>query len=416
MQDLGGEQRAPRGLAALWVGLLALPGMESGSRHLQTTAEQDATWNLVMKRNNQLAEMETERSHGLAAKNRLSGRAALGERAAESFVHDPDPFFVHDEDAPEPVGAADEEQAAVAETETGQAPDDTLGLYLRQMGAIPLLNRKEELDLSQRLETARKRYRHAALLSVYVLSRVQSTFERVQAGQLAVDPTIDVVTSLGLSREKILARMPYNLRTLRHLLDDASSSFRMLLRASTASARVRIRRAFLRVLRKSAVLAEEMSPRIDLLDRWTEELQEQSAKMSHLARQIDNGGRSRVEREGRTKRIKELRDLMLQVQATPEDLAQLVGVLAAIERVRGELTVKHGREPSVEEIAKVLKVTPEEARSLRVVGRHPVSLHEPLGGDGERALEDFLGDTNAGNPGRAVDQHLLKERIGEVLR
>src|SRR5437588_12024370 len=89
---------------------------------------------------------------------------------------------------------------------------------------------------------------------------------------------------------------------------------------------------------------------------------------------------------------------------------------AAIQRVRGELTVKQGREPTVEEIAKVLKVTPEEARSLRVVGRHPVSLHEPLGGDGERALEDFLSDTEACSPGRAVDQHLLKERIGEVLR
>jgi RNA polymerase primary sigma factor len=53
---------------------------------------------------------------------------------------------------------------------------------------------------------------------------------------------------------------------------------------------------------------------------------------------------------------------------------------------------------------------------LRVVGRHPVSLHEPLGGDGERALEDFLGDSDASNPGQSVDQHLLKERIGEVLR
>jgi RNA polymerase primary sigma factor len=93
-----------------------------------------------------------------------------------------------------------------------------------------------------------------------------------------------------------------------------------------------------------------------------------------------------------------------------------VGMLAAIERVRGELTVQQGREPTVEEIASVLGVSAEETRSLRVVGRHPVSLHEPLGGDGERALEDFLGDSDASNPGRAVDQHLLKERIGEVLR
>jgi len=93
-----------------------------------------------------------------------------------------------------------------------------------------------------------------------------------------------------------------------------------------------------------------------------------------------------------------------------------VGTLAAIERVRGELTLSQCREPTVEEIAGALGVTAEETRSLRVVARHPVSLHEPLGGDGERALSDFLDDPNVANPGQMVDQHLLRERITEVLR
>ena len=93
-----------------------------------------------------------------------------------------------------------------------------------------------------------------------------------------------------------------------------------------------------------------------------------------------------------------------------------VGTLAAVERVRGELSIASGREPTVEEIAAVLGVTPEETQSLRAVSRHPMSLHEPLGGDGERALEDFLDDPDATNPGQAVDQHLLRERIAEVLR
>src|SRR5207237_4935049 len=91
-------------------------------------------------------------------------------------------------------------------------------------------------------------------------------------------------------------------------------------------------------------------------------------------------------------------------------------MLAAIERVRGELSVATGKEPTVEEIAAVLGVKAEETRSLRVVGRHPVSLHEPVGGEGERALEDFLSDHGAVNPGQTVDQRLLRERVGEVLR
>jgi len=93
-----------------------------------------------------------------------------------------------------------------------------------------------------------------------------------------------------------------------------------------------------------------------------------------------------------------------------------VGLLAAIERVRNELSAAQGREPTVAEIAAVLGVSEEEARSLRLVGRHPVSLHEPLGGDGERALEDFLGDPASVHPGKTVDQHLLRERMAEVLR
>src|SRR5438046_263392 len=75
-----------------------------------------------------------------------------------------------------------------------------------------------------------------------------------------------------------------------------------------------------------------------------------------------------------------------------------VGMLAAIERVRGELAIQQGREPSIEDIAAHLGLTCEEARSLRQVGRHPVSLHEVLGDDGDRTLEDFLGDPHAARP------------------
>src|SRR6202008_1231402 len=56
-----------------------------------------------------------------------------------------------------------------------------------------------------------------------------------------------------------------------------------------------------------------------------------------------------------------------------------VGMLAAIERVRGELAVQEGRERTIEDIAKNPGLSCEEARSLRQVGRHPVSLHEVLG-------------------------------------
>jgi RNA polymerase primary sigma factor len=427
---------------------------------------------------------------------------------------DGEPHAEEDEPDDEADSLEGESKPATDEKEADEStgPDDALGLYLRQMGAIPLLSRAQELDLAQRLERARARYRRAALASWRTVAMTVATFDCVEAGQLAVDPTIDVVTTLGLSREHILARMPHNLRTLHHLLDAADADFRAQVRANKGPTARRKRQDLWRQLRKAVSLVEELSPRIDLLDKWTDELKHLSGQMDLLAAQIDRSkGRSAVERERRTRLVKQLRDLMLQVKAIPEDLHRLVrvqdcrrvqyqrarrqlaegnlrlvvsiakryrsrglpfsdliqegnrglmravdkyehrlgfkfgtyatwwirqgitraladhartvrvpchqvGMLAAIERVRGELAVTNGKEPTVEEIAAVLGVTPEETQSLRVVSRHPVSLHEPLGGDGERALEDFLNDPDASNPGQEVDHHLLRDRIAEVLR
>jgi RNA polymerase primary sigma factor len=412
---------------------------------------------------------------------------------------------LHEEDAALPASSE------AAEEEDTHAPDDALGLYLRQMGAIPLLDRKQELALAERLERRRRHYRMTALLNWRTLGKVVQTFELVLAGRLALDPTIDVVKTLGRTREHILAIMPANIRTLKRLLANSEADFRNLERATTATAQNRIRRDLWRALRKAIRLTEELSPRIDLLDRWSDEMMAIGLQMQQLQKQTEGNARSARDRERRTRLVKQLRELRAEMRATPEYLARLskmllhrralyqrarrelaegnlrlvvsiakryrsrglpfsdliqegnrglmravdkyehrrgfkfgtyatwwirqgitraladhartirvpchqVGTLAAVERVRGELSIQHGREPTVEEIAKVLGVTTEETQSLRAVARHPVSLHEPLGGDGERALEDFLNDPDATNPGQQVDQHLLRERITEVLR
>jgi RNA polymerase primary sigma factor len=437
--------------------------------------------------------------------DRDDSSAAWEDPADESYVGAaPDT----PEEPEDPEGAP----AAAAEGEEGHGADDALGLYLRQMGAIPLLTREQELTLARRLEHVRRKYRHAALMNWRTLQRVVETFERVLAGQAPVDPNIDVIKTLDRSREQILARMPTNVRTLRYLIRMGGRDFRNLLRTTSKSGQRRVQHQLYRRLKKAVRLAEELSPRIELLDWWTDELAELSSRMAALEHQIHTAHRrSAADRARRTRLAKELRDLQLEAGATPEVLAWLVqvqrlrrgryqkarrelaegnlrlvvsiakryrnkglpfsdliqegnrglmravdkyehrlgykfgtyatwwirqgitraladhartvrvpchqvGRLAAIERVRGELSVQNGKEPTVEEIAAVLGVDAEETQSLRVVSRHPVSLHEPLGGDGERALEDFLDDPGATNPGSMVDQHLLRERIGEVLR
>jgi RNA polymerase primary sigma factor len=433
------------------------------------------------------------------------------ERRVPAASEASEPPLVEDLDADdyEPVDAVANEAEEAAEGDSHGGADDALGLYLRQMGAIPLLNREQELALAKRLEDARRRFRHAALCSGHILGRVLHTFESVRDGKLAIDPVIDVVTSLGLSRERILARLPANVRTLKRVLGQLTAEFPESLRAASTVGKHRWRRLLWRLVHKAARLAEELSPRTELLERWSEELIVRAADLHERAETLRV--KRRLSPVERAKRNKALRELYVEFLAAPADLDRLVrvlqtrqvlyqkarrelaeanlrlvvsiakryrsrglpfgdliqegnrglmravdkyehrlgfkfgtyatwwirqgitraladhartvrvpchqvGMLAAIERVRGELSVSTGREPTVEEIAKVLGVKADETRSLRIVGRHPVSLHEPVGGDGERALEDFLSDNGAINPGEHVDQHLLRERIAEVLR
>jgi RNA polymerase primary sigma factor len=93
-----------------------------------------------------------------------------------------------------------------------------------------------------------------------------------------------------------------------------------------------------------------------------------------------------------------------------------VSMLAAVERVQGDLTLRLGREPSPEEVAQALGRSVDELRSLRIAGRPPVSLDEPHGESDDDTLQDILSDTDADSPGEAADQHLLRARIDEVLR
>jgi RNA polymerase primary sigma factor len=87
-----------------------------------------------------------------------------------------------------------------------------------------------------------------------------------------------------------------------------------------------------------------------------------------------------------------------------------------MERVRGEMSASTGREPTVEELSAALHIKEDEARSLRVVGRQPVSLSEPFTDDGERSLEDYLSDSHEPAPGEFADRRLLQQRVRDVLK
>jgi RNA polymerase primary sigma factor len=187
---------------------------------------------------------------------------------------------------------------------------DALTLYLKEMGAIPLLSREQELDLARRLESARVRYRRAALASWPVLARLVETFEPVRGGGPGLDRILDVWPGLGVTAERVRSRLPRRLRQLRLLRHEAATGFRHLLRMKTRAGRARVRRALWRLLGRAVRLAEGLSPRMELVDQWAREL-------GQLARRL----------EGLASRPDDAQELMLQAAATPEELAGLLRVL-----------------------------------------------------------------------------------------
>jgi len=412
-----------------------------------------------------------------------------------------------DLESEEESGAAEPEAPSEDEVSTG--PDDALGLYLRQMGAIPLLTREKELALARKLEHHRNRFRRAALLCVRVLNRVADKFEQIAGGNAPIDPHVDVYSSpqLKLSRLQILARLGRNLFTLKRLLGQESEEFAAGVRDEFPGSVKVWQRVRLHRLTKCSKLAAELSPRTELLERWTGELADVADELRHLVKAHAAASCP----NDRNKAAKVLRDATIRAGLLPDELnaylkvvrkrrvgyqrvrrelaeanlrlvvsiaknyrnrglpfadliqegnrglmravdkyewqkefkfgtyatwwirqgitralhdhartvrvpCHQISMLAKMERKRSEISAATGRDPTNEELALALGAKAEDTRSLRVVGRHPVSLHEPVGGDGERALEDFLRDHQVDNPGEHVDQRLLKERVIEVLK
>jgi RNA polymerase primary sigma factor len=206
---------------------------------------------------------------------------------------------------------------------------DPFTVYLRQMGATPMLSRPQELELAGRLDRLRRRYRRAALWNGEVLARVVETFERVRAGELLLERTIDEVPSLGLTADKLRTRLPRLLRKLRGAAGEAREAFRQVLRARSAGERARRRRAHRDRLRRAVALAEQLSARTELLDAWTAELLPHATRMGELSRQPAIKPRSAAARAEAAARRKELRALALRHQASAGALAGLLRVIEA---------------------------------------------------------------------------------------
>jgi RNA polymerase primary sigma factor len=94
----------------------------------------------------------------------------------------------------------------------------------------------------------------------------------------------------------------------------------------------------------------------------------------------------------------------------------LVETINRTMRVSARLFQELGREPSVEEIAQQMGTDAEHVEHILKASQQPISLETPIGEDGDNALGDFVEDQIAPSPTEVTTHHQLKERIDEALR
>ncbi|HEV2877942.1 MAG TPA: RNA polymerase sigma factor RpoD [Candidatus Eremiobacteraceae bacterium] len=97
----------------------------------------------------------------------------------------------------------------------------------------------------------------------------------------------------------------------------------------------------------------------------------------------------------------------------PVHMVETINRLVKISR---QLLQELGRDPSVEEIAKEMSLSPDKVREVMKIAQEPISLETPIGEEEDSHLGDFIEDPEAVAPAEAASVTMLKQKMGDVLK
>ena len=199
--------------------------------------------------------------------------------------------------------------------------DDPVRIYLMQMGEIPLLSRREEIEAAKQIESSRVRFRYSMLATDYILQAAIGLLEKVRDGKLRLDRTVEVSVTNIREKRHIMSLLNPNLRTLKALLERNRKDFYVALHKGRP---MRERRAAWRRLTcrriKAVRLIEEVGLRTQRLQPLLEKLREISQRMDAIRAEIASLRRQRVAAD----RVVELRtELHYLMQITLESQGTL---------------------------------------------------------------------------------------------
>ena len=210
------------------------------------------------------------------------------------------------------------------------AIDDPVRLYLLQMGGIPLLNRETEVASARQIEHWRRRFRKTLLANDFVLAGAVDLLEKVQAGTVRLDRTIEVSVTNTREKKRLLKRLAPNLVTLRRIEQEKRRLFRVAM--SRSAPLERRRAAWQRLVRqrnKAVRLVEEMHLRIQRLYPLLKQLRGMAARFDAARERMETCGGDEAARLGLAT---EQRRILLVTRESRNTLRRRLDRLADLQR------------------------------------------------------------------------------------
>jgi len=265
------------------------------------------------------------------------------------------------------VSDSDEDDQPVQQVVTAGATADPVKDYLKQIGKVALLNAEQEVELAKRIE--------AGLFAEEKLAKEFADFDRTKA-------------------DSDTRRLVRDLQWIAH---DGKRAKNHLLEAN---------------LRLVVSLAKRYTGRGML---FLDLSQEGNLGLIRAVEKFDYTKGYKFSTYATWWIRQAITRAMADQARTIRIPVHMVEVINKLARVQRQMLQDLGREPTPEELAKELDMTPEKVVEVQKYGREPISLHTPLGEDGDSEFGDLIEDSEAVVPADAVSFTLLQEQLHQVL-